>query len=140
MRIERWGLKNIIDYNFTFPKIEKVDNIIIELVQFKESESFDLQGQGSFLGASIKGKDVYQYIIIQKFPDGRMKKKFLNKETTYIIETDENPHVEYKTFKKSYPKWRSLPWLWDEEEIYFILDDAEIYIPKNSVIIDYNKI
>ena len=119
------------------PRIERDGTWNIEIVQLKERDESSLKGGGSFLGWSINGENEPQYVIMENI-DGRMIRRFLSQKTTYIVESDETPRVEYNHYKKTWPEWRSFPWLWDNDETYFRYDEATIVVPIGTVAVRFD--
>ncbi len=119
------------------PCIERDGTWNIEIVQLKERDESSLKGGGSFLGWSINGKNEPQYVIMENI-DGRMIRRFLSQKTTYIVESDETPRVQYNHYKRTWPKWRTLPWLWDREKTHFRYDEAVIVVPIGTVAVRFD--
>jgi len=67
-----------------------------------------------------------------------MIRRFLSQKTTYIVESDETPRVQYNHYKRTWPKWRTLPWLWDREKTHFRYDEATIVVPIGTVAVRFD--
>jgi hypothetical protein len=121
-------------------KEEQIEPFEREIVSLRQGEKSTLHGSGNFLGWSINGENKPQYVIMEKFDDETMKRRFLDQSETYIAETDGQPRVSYRHFRKVHSKIRHCPTLWDKvnESIYF--DGATIYVPKGTVIVNFDEL
>jgi hypothetical protein len=119
---------------------EQIESFEREIVSLRQGEKSALHGSGNFLGWSINGESEAQYVIMEKFDNGAMKRRFLDQAETYIVETDEQPKVSYRQFKKVYSKIRHFPTLWNKLNTYYYFDDATIYVPKGTVIVNFDEL
>ena len=122
------------------PSSKPYNPYIVNIVQLKTSQSSDLHGGGSFLGWSINGENKQQYVIMEKSEDGRMIRRFLDQDCTYVIEENTTPRVEYRQEEWYWPKWYAWPWLWDNIEYRHYYDSATIYVPVGTVVVKFEEL
>lgn len=122
------------------PREEQLDNYVIEIVQIKQSSTSDISGGGSFLGWSVSGGERAQYVIMEKFKDGKMKRRFLDQDCTYIVETDSQPRVEYYQTRNLYSKIRHFPTYWDKVVSQYYHRNAIIFVPTGTVAVAFDKL
>ena len=121
------------------PKKEPCELETVKIVQLRQGKESSMSGGGWFLGWTINSREEFQYVIMHN-ENGRMIRKFLNQKTTYIIETDESPRVEYRMEKYTWPKWRTWPTQWDRVEKWYFTDGATIFVPRGTVAAQFDKI
>jgi hypothetical protein len=119
------------------PKRELSTPVCVDIVQLKTARG-GISGGGSFLGWSVSGGTPY-YVVMEK-ENGKMIRRFLKQDNTYIIETNEKPRVEYPSYIKSYSKWFAAPWLINKKEEVFWRLNATVYVPKGTVALKFNEI
>ena len=90
------------------------------------------------MGWSISGGQ--QVYVVMESDGNRMRRRFLPQSKTYIVESDAKIGVEYRGYKKVYPKWRSLWIFWDRVGYGIYTEWATIYVPKGTVAIEFGKI
>jgi hypothetical protein len=111
----------------------------VNIVQLKEGTSGSLNGGGSFLGWTVSGENKSQYVVMEKFDDGRMIRRFLDQDDTYIIESNGTPRIEYRAYIDTYPTWRCWPYKKVDFNGYYTTK-AKIYVPEGTVIMKFESL
>jgi hypothetical protein len=119
--------------------VEKADILCKEIVQMKELKAESTEIVNSFLCFYYKNENKMQYVVMC-VEDGKMKRVFLDQSTTYIVETDEKPRIEYNGIKRTWPAWRTLPCFWDKVEEWYSDDGATIFVPHGTVAVKFDEI
>ncbi len=125
-----FGLEPIRTENGVYP---------VEIVQLKTFNQSKVNGGGSFLGWSLSGETNPCYVVMQKQGE-KMIRVFLPQKDTYVVESDTYPRVEYRSYVKTYDKLWAFPTLWDEKEDCHWTSGVTIYVPKGTVILNFDEI
>jgi len=113
-------------------------SVPIRIVQLKSQDHGGLSGGGSFLGWHVS-QGSPSYVVMEEV-DGRMIRRFLPQESTYVVETDGEPRVEYAAYKVSYCKLACAPWLINKTKSIVKRSEATIYVPKGTVVMKFKEI
>ena len=111
----------------------------VNIAQLAHYDGGSISGGGFFLGWSVSGESKMQYVIMHKEDNG-MIRKFLDQSTTYVVETDDTPRVEYPKFRRKRVKYLAAPWLDRELNPIYKQANATIYVPRGTVIFKFDKI
>lgn len=126
---------------FTLPPTKTpIEPYVLEIVSMKQNRAQNINGGGCFLGWGVNSRQELQYLIMMRLEDGRMVRKSLDQTSTYIVECDGKPRVEFPQERHSYSKWIHFPTFWDCEEEYYYSEKATIYVPKGTVAVRFEEI
>jgi len=126
---------------FSIPHQVSDGTLSVDIVQLKSDVQGEARGAGCFLGWSVSGGK-QQYVVMER-KNEIMRRVFLNQDSTYIVESDSSPRVEYQAYKDKLYKfqtWFCFPTSEQESKQYYYTKEAIIYVPKGTVVQDYQQI